>query len=71
MFINALFGRRFHDVTIKYPVEDIASNEGEPFYEAILIIDCCGTDVVDRYGIGFSTPIPAGPPVKVERIRRN
>ena len=71
MFINALFGRRFYRVTIKYPVADLAGHKSEPFYEAVLIMDCCGKDVPDRYGIGFSTPIPAGPPVKLEKTRRN
>jgi len=71
MFINALFGRRFYRVTIKYPVADLAGYKSEPFYEAVLIMDCCGKDVPDRYGIGFSTPIPAGPPVKLEKTRRN
>lgn len=71
MIINALFGRRFYGVIVKYPVIDVAENEGEPFYEADLIMDCCGKDVPDRYGIGFSTPIPAGPPVKVKKVRRN
>lgn len=71
MFINAIFGRRFYEVTIKYPVMEPAENDDQPFYHAVLIMDCCGKDVPDWSGIGFSTPIPAGPPAKVEKVRRS
>jgi len=70
IFINALFGRSFDRVTIKYPVIEPSTNDGQPFYERVMIIDCCGKDVVDRSGIPFSAPIPAGPPVEVE-VRRS
>ena len=71
MFVNALFGRQFYEVIVRYPVKDIEANDGNPFYEAILIMDCCGKSVPDRSGIGFSMPIPAGPSVKVEKVRKN
>lgn len=59
MYLNALFGRRFYEVSVKYPV----SNPGiEPYYEAILIMECCGMYVPDSYGMGSSTPVPKGPP---------
>ncbi|MDP3898010.1 MAG: hypothetical protein Q8Q62_15170 [Mesorhizobium sp.] len=60
--LNAIFLRRFYAVTIKYPVTDPTENQGEPFYEAILIMDCCGEDVPERYGMGSSVPVPTGHP---------
>ena len=56
--LNALFFRRFYAVTIKYPVTDPARNQGMPFYESILIMDCCGDDVPDSYGMPRSQPPP-------------
>lgn len=66
-FLNALFGRRFYEVAIKYPVTDPAENRGEPFYEAILIMDCCAEDIPDRYGMPGSTPVPEGPAPRLLR----
>lgn len=56
-FLNAVFLRRFYQVEIKYPVIDPTENDGDPFYEAILVMDCCGTYVPDRYGMSSSTPL--------------
>lgn len=58
--LNAIFFRRFYEVTIKYPVADPAQNQDEPFYESILTMDCCARDVADRYGMGSSVPVPRG-----------
>jgi hypothetical protein len=65
--LNALFGRRFYEVRIKYPVTDPADNQGLPFYESMLFMDCCGDYVPDSYGTGSSEPVPKGPPAKVIR----
>lgn len=54
VFINALFGRRFYRAAITYPVIDVAENDSQPFYEAVLIMDCCGKYVPDRGGIPLS-----------------
>jgi hypothetical protein len=67
LLLNALFGRRFYAVSIKYPVTDPADNQGLPFYESILIMDCCGEYVPDRYGMESSAPVPKGPPATVNR----
>jgi hypothetical protein len=67
LLLNALFGRRFYAVSIKYPVTDPV---GEPFYESILIMDCCGEYVPDAYGMGSSEPVPKGPPPAVDRRRK-
>ncbi len=53
-FLNALFGRRFFAVENNYPVAPKAGRE-DPYYNAILIMDCCGEDVPDHSGIGRST----------------
>jgi hypothetical protein len=68
--LNALFGRRFYAVTINYPVTDPIENDGKRFYESILIMNCCGKDVPDSYGMEFDTPIPEGPAPKMVRQRR-
>lgn len=60
--LNAIFLRRFYEVTVKYPVTDPAENQGASYYESTLIMDCCGQYVPDRYGMETSTPIPKGPP---------
>lgn len=60
--LNALFLRRFYAVSIMYPVVDPAENQGQPFYESILIMDCCGKDVPDSYGMASSDPPLIGPP---------
>ena len=56
VILNAIFLRRFYAVRIKYPVTDPARNQGKPFYESILIMDCCGEDVPDSYGMPKSQP---------------
>jgi hypothetical protein len=50
--LNTIFLRRFYTVTVRYPVADPTKNDGMPFYESILIMDCCGTYVPDSYGTG-------------------
>ena len=68
--LNAIFLRRFYSVRIKYPVADTARNQGMPFYESILIMDCCGEDVPDRYGMALSEPLPKGPAPIIKRSPR-
>jgi hypothetical protein len=63
-FLDALFGARYYAVRIKYPVSDSGR---EPYYESILIMDCCGGDVPDSYGTGSSTPVPKGPAPRRQR----
>jgi hypothetical protein len=53
--LNAIFFRRFYEVTIKYPVTDPSGNQGQPFYESILIMECCGDYVPDSYGMESSS----------------
>lgn len=53
--LDTIFLRRFYAVTIKYPVTDPSETDGMPFYESILIMDCCGTYVPDSYGMGSKT----------------
>lgn len=60
LYSNALFGRRFFEVSIVYPVADPAANQGEPAFEAILVMDCCGAPVVDRYGMQVPLPMRQG-----------
>jgi hypothetical protein len=62
--LDAIFLRRFYAVTIKYPVAGPANNDGEPFYESTLMMDCCGKDVSDSYGTGSSIAVPSGPAPK-------
>lgn len=45
-FLNALFGRRFFEVSVRYPVAPEAGSE-DPFYNAIYIMDCCGRNVTE------------------------
>lgn len=66
-FLNAMFFRRFYAVRIKYPVIDPSKNDGAPFYESILIMDCCGKDVPDRYGMETSEPVPKGEAPAISR----
>ena len=67
LFLNALFGRRFYAVEINYPVID---QGGEPFYQSILIMDCCGEYIPDSYGMGSSLPVPKGPAPSIPRKSR-
>lgn len=60
--LSAIFLRRFYAVTVKYPVTDPAKNQGAPYYESTLIMDCCGQYGPDRYGMETSTPVPKGHP---------
>ncbi|MGO4684615.1 hypothetical protein [Hyphomicrobium sp. 2TAF46] len=57
-FLNALFGKRYYAVSVKYPVSDPGR---EPYYQSILIMECCQKYVPDSYGMGSSTPVPKGP----------
>jgi hypothetical protein len=68
--LNAIFLRRFYEVRVKYPVTDPANNQGAPYYESILIMDCCGKYVPDRYGTETSTPVPKGlPAIRGQRTK--
>ena len=58
--LNAFFLRRFYEVIIQYPVASPAENRGKPFYESVLILDCCGQYVPDKYGMP-SDSIREGP----------
>jgi hypothetical protein len=56
--LNALFGRRFFAVDVTYPVSPEGGYE-DPYYNSILIMDCCGAYIPDYYGIGTrSLPAP-------------
>lgn len=50
-FVSALFGQHWFVVDITYPVAKDAKAE-EPYYNRLVVIDCCGEYVPDFTGIG-------------------
>jgi hypothetical protein len=59
--LNAMFFRRFYGVSIKYPVADPVENDGQPYYQSIVIMDCCSLRIAETYGINSPTSVPRGP----------
>lgn len=59
--VQAITLRRFYEVSITYPVTDPALNDGDPYYQSLLTMDCCGATALEVSGTGQARPVPPGP----------
>lgn len=50
-FVSTLFGQHWFVVDITYPIAKDAGVE-DPYYNRLVVIDCCGEYVPDFTGIG-------------------